>query len=209
MFSNFLASYKQKTRISTLVNQGGFGLVELMVSISIVVIVASIILTKQSTFNSAVLLRGQAYEVALRAREIQLSAVSASNDSGDFRSVLGLHFDSTSGSNGEYKVFRDANDDGFYQPTEEFDIQGILDPRFEVREIRKVGGGGGTENSLSIIFVRPNFDAIFVDTPGNNLVINDGVYSVEIDIARRGIVGTGSGVVRTVEITSTGQIGVI
>lgn len=204
---NFLASYKESTSGCMHKQQAGFGLVELLVSISIVVIVASIILTKQSTFNSSVLLRGQAYEVALRAREVQLSAVSATNDaSNDFRSVLGLHFDVTNGNEGGYKIFRDANSDGFYSGSgEEFDIQGQLDKRFEIREIRVTDGGGTTvENDLSVIFVRPNFDARFFVGAGSEKT----QASAEIDIARIGITGTGNDVLRTVVITSTGQISV-
>ncbi|MCA9359668.1 prepilin-type N-terminal cleavage/methylation domain-containing protein [Candidatus Kaiserbacteria bacterium] len=206
---NFLASYNKTADVRNYKAQAGFGLVELLVSISIVVIVASIILTKQSTFNSSVLLRGQAYEVALRAREVQLSAVSATNDAAsDFRSVLGLHFDVTNGNEGGYKIFRDANLDGFYSGSgEEYDVQGQLDNRFEIREIRVIDGGGtSVENDLSIIFVRPNFDArFFVDAGQANEKTQ---ATAEIDVARRGIVGTGNEVLRTVVITSTGQISV-
>tara|TARA_B100000508_G_scaffold138723_1_gene135358 strand:- start:3160 stop:3774 length:615 start_codon:yes stop_codon:yes gene_type:complete len=182
----------------------GFGLVELMVSISIVVIVAAILLTQQTSFNGAVLLRGQAYEVALQAREVQLSAVSVSGDAGTYRTVLGLYFDTQASNNDHFHVFRDADLDGFYDgPTEEFGAQGFIDPRFEVRAVRAIGDTiSGTE--LSVIFVRPNFDARFFDASGSEL----SATGIEIDIARRGFTGTTTDIVRTVEITSTGQIAV-
>jgi type II secretory pathway pseudopilin PulG len=177
-------------------------LVELLISISIMVIVAAVILARQTSFNSAVLLRGQAYEIALQIREVQLSAVSASGNSGNFRSTLGVHFDTNSLSNDHFHQFRDADSDNFYDPAEEFGLQGQLDPRFEIEALRAVGDTI-TGSELSVIFVRPNFDARFFDTGGE---IN--ASSVEIDIRRRGSTGTGPGEVRTIEVTSTGQISV-
>ncbi len=178
----------------------GFGLVELMVSVSIMVIVSAVILARQSSFNGAVLLRSQAYEIALDMREIQLNAVSSSGDAGIFRSLLGLHFDTATTSNGNYRIFRDGDNNGFYASVEEFGQQGIIDARFEIRAIRTIGDTyAGTE--LSVVFERPNFDARFFDTNGE---VN--ASSVEIDIARRGVTGTTPDVVRTLEVTSTGQI---
>jgi len=199
---NFLALRRKVSGAHQPLGQGGFGLVELMVSISIMVIVSSIILARQSSFNSAVLLRSQAYEIALQVREVQLNAVSASSNAsaGNFRSILGVHFDTD--NNSQYKIFRDDGSNGFYDTGEEFGVQGIIDNRFEIREIRAVGDSiSGTE--LSVIFVRPNFDARFFDVNGE---VN--ASSIEIDIARRGITGTSTSVLRTLEITSTGQIAV-
>lgn len=178
-------------------------MVELLISISIMVIVASIILTRQSSFNSAVLLRGQAYEIALQVREIQLSAVSASGDTGAFRSVLGVYFDTNGINDDHFHQFRDADSDNFYDPVEEFGLQGRLDNRFEIEAVRGVGEAiTGTE--LSVVFVRPNFDARFFDTNGELTAAS----GVEIDIRRRGSTGTGPGELRTIEITRTGQISV-
>jgi prepilin-type N-terminal cleavage/methylation domain-containing protein len=200
MFWNYLVSLNKNKKTSQPNWQGGFGLIELMVSISIMAIVAAIILIQQSSFNSAILLRSQAYEVALQLRDIQLSAVSASsNGSGAFKSVLGAYFNSDNAHDGQYSIFRDTDSDGFYDAGEAFGIQGILDKRFEIKEIRTAGGA--IEPDISIVFTRPNFDARFFTDPGTEAH----VPSVEIDIVRRGDV---SGLKRTVEVTSTGQIAV-
>lgn len=179
-------------------SQQGFGLVELMVSISIMAIVMAVVLVRQTTFNSAVLLRSQAYEVALSLRTVQLSAVSASNEAGDFREVLGVHFD-TSDSDA-YRIFRDSDsgidDNNYYDSGEAFGLQGKLDDRFEIRAIR----AGGDVSQLSVIFERPNFDARFFDSGGEI-----DVSTIEIDVARRGA-DSGCSAVRTVEISNTGQI---
>jgi prepilin-type N-terminal cleavage/methylation domain-containing protein len=202
MFWNYLVSLNKNKKTSQPNWQGGFGLIELMVSISIMAIVAAIILIQQSSFNSAILLRSQAYEVALQLRDIQLSAVSASsNGSGAFKSVLGAYFNSDNTHDGQYSIFRDTDSDGFYVAGEAFGIQGILDKRFEIGEIRTMGAVTGTPSEISIVFTRPNFDARFFTGPGTEAHVS----SVEIDIVRRGDV---SGLKRTVEVTSTGQIAV-
>jgi prepilin-type N-terminal cleavage/methylation domain-containing protein len=182
----------------------GFSLVELMISITIMVIVIAIVFTSQGSFNGAVLLRGQAYETALQIREVQLNAVGAVGDAGVFRSVYGVHFDSSGSENGQYKIFRDSNSNGFWESGEEYGQQSFLDSRFKIRKIRTVGETPvGT--ALSIVFVRPNFDARFFDS-----IKEVEASSVEIDIARRDIADTeiGPGDVRTVEVTATGQISV-
>lgn len=196
MFWIYSASIKRKSFY-----QKGFGLIELMISISIMAVVSSIILAKQNGFNSAVLLRNQTYEIALQIREIQLNAVSAAGEAGDFRSVLGLHFNSNAGSNGSYSIFKDADSDGFYDAGEEFGVQGIIDNRFEIRDIR---AGLNSPNQVSIIFVRPNFDARFFSASATELAVS----SIEIDIALKGVSGTSTSALRTIEVTSSGQIGV-
>ncbi len=210
MFWTYLLSYKNNLRLK-FVSQAGFGLVELMVSISIMAIVSGIIFTNQSSYNGAVLLRGEAYDMALQTREIQLSAVSALGAGGgtvSFRSVYGLYFDTA--NDDEYVIFKDslsgADKNNSFDLGEEFGTQGRLDSRFEIRDIRKVSGATETSvSNINVIFVRPNFDATFYDGSGTLLNIS----SIEIDISRRGNTGTGNGDVRTIEITASGQIAVL
>jgi len=201
MFCHFLA-LSRNLRKPRQQRQAGFGLIELMVSISVMVVVASVILARQSSFNSAVLLRGQAYEIALAMREVQLSAVSASGDTGVFRTVYGIYFNSASTHNGYYRIFKDDNDDGTYDIGEEFGAIGKLDERFEIREMRDESGT--ILNDVSVLFARPNFDALFFDGSGGPVTTG----SIELDVARRGETGTGVGILRTIEVTTTGQIAV-
>ncbi len=182
----------------------GFGMVELMVSISIMAIVTGVIIVRQSSFNSAVLLRNQAYEIALAMREVQLNAVSTIGFSGEFRTVLGVHFDTS--NDDTYRIFRDGDGDRYYDGvSEEFGVQSLVDDRFEVRGIRTITNGvPTTRTALSVVFERPNFDARFFI--GSSAEVN--ASSVEIDVSRRGITGDAITDVRTIEITSTGQIAV-
>ncbi|MCA9354055.1 MAG: prepilin-type N-terminal cleavage/methylation domain-containing protein [Candidatus Kaiserbacteria bacterium] len=177
--------------------QGGFGLIELMVSISIIVLVAGIVLANQSSFNSAVLLRNQAYEIALTLREVQLNAVSSSGDAGVFRSVMGVYFDSLI-LNDRYRVFRDGDADYHYSAaSEDYGALGRLDKRFEIRTI--TDSNGNLHNDISVVFERPNFDARFFDGVGEIPA-----ESVQIEVGR-----VGSADVRVIEVTTSGQIAVI
>ena len=179
-------------------SQAGLGLVELLVSISIMVLVLSIIMTRQNSFDNAVLLRNQAFEIALQLREIQLSAVSASSDgNGQFRSVLGIHFDVTNGNEQVYKIFRDANGNGELDAGEEFGKQGVIDPRFE---ISLIAVDLVPEDTVSVMFERPNFDAKFFDATGTDYsAVNLAIYIRHIR----------TGEMRHVTVTSTGQIAVL
>jgi type II secretory pathway pseudopilin PulG len=187
----------------------GFSMVELLVSIGIIVLVLSVVVTNQRSFNSAVLLRGQAYEIALAMREVQLGAISSVSDgTGVFRSVQGMHFDTA--DNQKYRVFRDSNDNNFWNSGEDFGFSGLFDPRFELREITV---GTDSSGQMSIVFKRPNFDAIFVVNGSDNPVSSYPTESsVLLTIGLRG--GSPSDTIcgqdiRQIQITSAGQISVL
>jgi prepilin-type N-terminal cleavage/methylation domain-containing protein len=193
-------------------NQQGFGLIELLVSISILTLVLSIIMFRQDSFNSAVLLRSQVYEIALEARRIQLFAVSAIGGTGsNFRQQYGIHFNTAPSANSRYRPFFDSDqnppDNHFYEgAADDFGPPGIVDQRFEIRAIRLINGSNtDTPSQLSVVFERPNFDALFFD---QGTGVAHPATIAEIDIAVRGLTGTGPEVVRTLTISKTGQISV-
>ncbi len=195
------SGYKKSFKIT------GFALVELLVSISILVLVTGAVMANHGAFNSAVLLRGQAYEVAFQARDTQLFAVSIMSDAGQYRNIYGLHFDKN--NNTGYKIFRDSNRNSYFGTSEEFGRQGSLDSRFVIGDVRWVHSNGSETsiNNVSVLFERPNFDAKFFEAaaPGGEL---SNAVAVEIDIRTKGTSGNTNGEVRTVEITRTGQISV-
>jgi type II secretory pathway pseudopilin PulG len=204
MSYNSLHSNKKQTRQSD-----GFGLVELLVSVSIMMLVLSVILTRQSVFNGSVLLRDQVYEVALTVREVQLNAVSAIGVGGgsgtEFRTLLGVHFDTNTEniSDKTYPLFRDDNGNHRYDGAgEQYGQQQTLDSRFEVRAVKTDTGTLIPGGKLTVIFQRPNFDARFYDASGN--IIN--TSRVQIEISKRGETANTDDVRRILEITSTGQI---
>lgn len=61
----------------------GFTLVELLISIAIITVITAIVVVRYRQFDSTVLLKGAAYEIALALREAQIQSVSAVRDVGN------------------------------------------------------------------------------------------------------------------------------
>jgi prepilin-type N-terminal cleavage/methylation domain-containing protein len=171
----------------------GFGLIELMVSVAVMLLVATILVVKQSSFNGTSLLQSQAYEVALAAREAQLNAVSATTIAGSAKEMRGLYFNEATPNT--YRHFNDLDGDGFYDFGEEYGTTGSIDGRFEISALR---AGGVNKAELAIVFERPNYDARFFDSSGQ-IVANNAEIEIRI---------VGRPEVRTVTVTPTGQISV-
>ena len=113
----------------------GFGLVELMVSISIMMLLSSIILVRHSAFNGAVLLRSQAYEVAFALRKAQLLAVSGNNNSGGTSlgtttQQYGVYFDIDTPNT--FIIFHDINANGQWEGEAVDDQVGLTGDRKSV-----------------------------------------------------------------------------
>ncbi len=198
---NTVTNTIEKQRITRSGCIRGFGLVELMVSVSIMVLLSGVILARHSAFNGAVLLRNQAYEVAFALRQAQLLAVSGINKTSTSVSTLkvqqyGVHFNETSGQNTSYFIFHDNDVDGQYDSLVDDVVETFqIDKRFDIRSIT------GSGNIVDVTFRRPNFDAIF--TP-------DVSRTVSIDIAKVNSLNAdiNTGTVRRVQVTKAGNISV-
>lgn len=186
----------------------GFGLVELLVSISVMILVTGLILTQHSSFNSGVLLRSQAYDIGLRLREVQLSAVGAQGAGGTsgYRLQYGARFNV--GASSGYTVLSTPNTaSNWHLNYSTVGAAGIIDPRFQIICIMRVTGGvddlcdSGATAETFILFRRPNFDAIFFNQ--NGTVISNSVSAVKIVIGFR---GASDG--RVITVTRSGQISV-
>jgi prepilin-type N-terminal cleavage/methylation domain-containing protein len=193
---NYLPSYKKSQSFLFANKQKGFGLIEMMVSIGILSIVMGVVFVRQDSHNSSLLLRNQAYEIAFRLREVQFSAVSAQGDAEEFRDWTGMSFDIS--DDGAYKVLK-LVDSTTFSP---FGAQGVLDKRFQIKSILvdDVVVAAADEKIL-IVYERPNFDAQFYNESG--VLMSAEVIKIEVTERVSG------GPSRWVEITSTGQIGVI
>lgn len=167
------------------------------------VFVMALVFTRHDNFNGSILLRNQAYEIALQLREIQLSSVSAERLEGAYRSIRGVHFATVNPY--RYYSFEDADGDNYFDSTEQLGQVETLDARFEIREIRAIASGATVIPQVSVIFERPDFDARFFQGSGSELT---GITGIEIDIARVGETGTSEDVLRTIEITATGQVSI-
>lgn len=191
-------------------SKAGFGLIELLVSISIMVLVTSIVLSRHSAFNGTVLIKSQAYEIALRMREIQLSAVSVATSTVSTRSEYGVLFRNT--ETGGYAVFATPMPaaHNFYLSNNFTRVGelGLLDQRFFLKgfNLNCTSGVVTPVSGLIILFKRPNYDAEFRNFNGGNPVcVAD---SVTIRIAPRGTVAADTAAERTITVTRAGQISV-
>lgn len=181
----------------------GFTVIELMVTITIVVLVTGIIMIQYGSFNNSVLLTSQAYETAFDLREAQSLAIGVKRgNNANFREEFGIHFDLASPN--QYILFQDsgAGVPARYGAGEEIGTPYIVDPRFVISDICTTNTAGTRSCSaanISVTFQRPDFDAVF----GPNINLGT-VQSVEIIYATAGNLSN----TRTVTISSTGQISV-
>lgn len=206
----------QCRNLSVRATVSGFGLVELMVSVAIMMLLTSVILVRQSSFNGAVLLRSQAYEVAFAIRRAQLMAVSGNNRgvaAATTTQQYGVFFDTDTPNT--YILFHDVNangqwDPGAIPPDVQIGAPGTIDKRFKIKKICDVNGNDITGNgpmhtSYAVSFIRPNFDAKFNDAVDGSYETLTPIY---IDIAQINTTSTSSDDVRRVEIGGTGEISV-
>lgn len=156
--------FKQKnTQISS-----GFTVIELMVTITIVVLVTAVVLVQYSAFNSSVLLNSQAYKIAFDLREAQSLGLGSRGQGTEFREEYGLYFNKTSGNENKYILFQDNGSavPAGYAAAEALGSPNVIDPRFKISNICVSAGtapscvaGTSAVNSVSITFKRPDFNA--------------------------------------------------
>ena len=96
----FLFSCNTKLKNKDL--KAGFTLIELMITITIVTLVTGIVMANYSSFNSVVLLKSQAYELALDLRSAQVYGVSVGGTTNSFRGAYGIYFDVANGNQNQY-----------------------------------------------------------------------------------------------------------
>lgn len=150
----------------------GFGLIELIVSLSIVTIVTGIVVAKHNAFNGAILLRNQAYEIAFIIREAQQLAVSGQT-ADDLTEVqkqrYGVAFSlTTSGEVNKQAIvlYKDNNDNARYDANDEDQKTYRLDSRFEIVDLTT---SNTSRQNMRVVFERPLFDAKFYRESANQV----------------------------------------
>ncbi len=178
------------------------------------VLVTTVVLANHSSFTSTSLLRTQAYDVALRIREVQQAAVSSQNSSAnDFRAINGVQFSAgaiSASAAVDRTRYRAFSTDEVTSATWENDITplgalGVLDSRFEFGPITTLQSNGtesGGQTGVFITFMRPNFDARFFRTDG----VEYGAAHVAIRIGVRPRGSNASPAPRYIVISRSGQI---
>jgi len=182
-------------------NLSGFTIVELLVTLTIVVLVTGIIMIRYSSFNSSVLLSGQAYLTAFDIREAQALAVSVRGNQSEFKEEYGMYF--TTSTPTEYLIFQDDDSNGDHTPVRYHVGEGLgtykVDSRFMITNICVTTGGAQTcgIDDIAISFRRPDFDASFYSTEAGNITAAEIIFG-----------SPNSTITRSVVVYSSGQISV-
>lgn len=199
----FFINRHKKTQV--LAKSRGFSLVELMITMSIMVMVTSAVLVKNAGFSSSTLLASQAQEIALDIRSTQQLGVNSLIEStGSDLPAAGMYFDAA--EPGQYQLFIDNDDDNRYDAGEETGEAFLLDSRFVIQEICHEESGArecGSARKASVAFRRPNFDAIIrsSNASGSGYGMTGRTW-IEIVVAPV----NGNGNTRSVIVYETGQI---
>lgn len=140
-----------------------FSLIELLVTLAISTVIAAAILIRFDAFDSVVVLKSIAYEIALTIREAQVYAVSAAGDSaGTFRTPYGVAFSMATPQ--QYVLFEDSNNNGVYDTAGDTIVTTYtMNGKYEIEDLCAEASCGRT--ALSVIFRRPEFDPIVAETP--------------------------------------------
>jgi len=198
----------------------GFTLIEVLVSIAIIMIITGLILLHYGAFNSSILLKNQAYEIALDIREAQSYAVSVRGEGNDLREEYGLVFFSTNTNSTTYDdtlsyIFFQDNDPSndssvigdrrfdYTDPSsEQVGEPRPLDQRFYIKQIC-VNSCAQTYPMLSITYKRPDFDAR-IEVYNNSTNAYQQVSNAEIVVANT----ADPSIERRVYVTVTGEVSV-
>lgn len=182
--------YKSSRTTSLACSERGFSILEVLITTAIIGIITGIITLRYGSFNNLILLKNQAYQVAIDLRETQTKSLSAVGAGTNFRRPYGVYF-STSESD-QYVIFLDSNNNGLYDAGEELEIRRI-DSRFRLSRLCSGSSSScATLSSLSITFRRPNFDAIM-----NAGTVANGVVEIETQNGDS---------MRLVSVNSVGQV---
>ncbi|MEK7179017.1 MAG: prepilin-type N-terminal cleavage/methylation domain-containing protein [Patescibacteria group bacterium] len=149
----------------------GFSLTELLVTVSIFVIVAGVVLVNFPSFSSRIALENLAHEIALVVRQAQVFGV-ASREFGPGSGIFpthGAHFDIS--ANTSFTLFADTNENGLYGGSGEL----IETLRIQRGNVISSLCGYATASSpctsldtLHITFTRPDPEARIIGSAGGS-----------------------------------------
>lgn len=147
-------------KIKSLNNKKAFSLVELLVTISILVVISSILFLNHTQFNSSILLENLAYEVSLTIRQAQAYGINVRQSGGSFDEAYGVFFNKNFN---EFLIFADTYPVDSPNLIYDADQDEIVDRLGVARgnKIETLCAGSDCEiDSLNISFVRPDPSAI-------------------------------------------------
>ncbi len=182
--------------------RAGFTLIEMLIVLAIIGLLSAVMMTQYMKFDSQLLLRNLAYEIALEIREAQAYGVSVRGSGGGFSFPYGVNF--TLGTT--YRLFRETStsliDAPQYTSGTDQVISDFTIGRNNTISALCVGTGVDadcTHTELNVSFRRPEPDALF--SP------NSVPAASEVSIVIRSLRDT-TAPPRTVRVSATGQISI-
>lgn len=164
-----------------------------MVVVAIIALISAVIIFQYRLFDSQLLLRNLAYEIALTIREAQTLGIGVRGTGGTFTAAHGIHL----APGNAYFIFRDDNGNGRYDASDATLSTYSIERNNSITNLcvgdAPLSGGECGRSSLDILFLRPDPDARFYPTGSD----------AQITVAP----ASGSNT-RTVTISATGQVSV-
>lgn len=200
---NLLSNIKLSNRRSN----GGFTLIELMITISIFVFMTALILAKYNSYYSGTLFNNIAYDIALSIRQAQNYGISVkiNDDPNDksFNRAYGVWFpgSGSSSSNNIFGIFKYDNTLNWANSVVEKEYRLKHGATFKSFKVL-YGGSDVAVDNLEIIFQRPDPEAIIngakdgtvyqkVNSVTITLLAVDGVTTKEITVNSSGMISIG------------------
>ena len=193
----------EKTGETKNAHRKGFTLVELVVVMGIFLVITSVTILSQRSFDNSILIDNLAYGIALAVREAQVYGVSTRGFDTDFTSSYGVHFDTNEAN--RFVLFADEDSVGRYDGDSINDIEIFtLGTSGNITNVCGVEAGGDVCSGITgvdVSFTRPNPEPafFFYDESGN--------YDGDLEYSGAVIELTSpGGRVKTVRVGVTGQI---
>jgi len=173
--------------------QKGFTLIEMVVTVGIFVIISTIVIVRNVSFDNDILLNNLAYDIALSVREAQQFGINVRVGDGGFDAPYGIHFEAGSVS---YAMFLDQNGDGLYGGSSSGELleEFTLGRGATVSALCNQEAGSCDLSTLDVVFRRPNPDAV---------IQNGTIARARVEVMSRG------GKLRYIDVESTGEIAIV
>lgn len=183
-------------------NKRGFTLIEILVSMSIITILATVVLLSRNKYADNIKLKDQAYTIAIAVREAQAYSMGVRSAApGDFTIPYGVHIQMNTD---DITLFADRNKNGRFDPSNEAVVVYPLSNSFG---LQLCGTSGGVQNcsgvdSYMVLFNRPNPTATmsFLNSQGNSINGRTPPAAIRVSLPNSGS--------KTISIDSTGQVGI-
>ncbi len=163
-----ITATKRVVQKTALLIRKGFSIIELMIAVGIFIILTAVAFYGYADFNNDMVMTNQAYELSLHVRQAQVYGIAVRGGSGavgsEFTASYGV---AASAGSPVVTIFRDANDDGLYDPSDPAEpaLELLTFARgVEVCRVCAINTGTNIESGcsyddVSISFKRPDPDA--------------------------------------------------